>query len=120
MVGRLVNAEGNEVKRKEGGLFLDMEFEAHAGRAPLTLETSKGNIVRIGGGASGMSVHKAEGIWPADTDCSTGIPGLYAGGNCAGGMYGDTYDAVTSGLTLSFAVSSGRIASEYALKYIGE
>jgi hypothetical protein len=35
-------------------------------------------------------------------------------------MYGDTYDAVTSGLTLSFAVSSGRIASENALKYIVE
>jgi len=48
------------------------------------------------------------------------IPGLYASGNCAGGMYGDTYDAVTSGLTISFAISSGRIASENALKYIVE
>ena len=46
------------------------------------------------------------------------ISGLYASGNCAGGMYGDTYDAVTSGLTISFAISSGRIASENALKYI--
>jgi fumarate reductase flavoprotein subunit len=48
------------------------------------------------------------------------VPGLYASGNCAGGMYGDTYDAVTSGLTMSFAISSGRIASENALKYIGK
>jgi fumarate reductase flavoprotein subunit len=48
------------------------------------------------------------------------IPGLYAAGNCAGGMYGDTYDAVTSGLTLSFAVSSGRIAAEHALRYMGK
>ncbi|MBW1893791.1 MAG: FAD-dependent oxidoreductase [Deltaproteobacteria bacterium] len=48
------------------------------------------------------------------------IPGLYASGNCAGGMYGDTYDAVTSGLTISFAVSSGRIGSENALRYIGK
>jgi fumarate reductase flavoprotein subunit len=48
------------------------------------------------------------------------IPGLYAAGNCAGGMYGDTYDAVTSGLTISFAVSSGRIAAEHALRYMGK
>lgn len=47
------------------------------------------------------------------------IPGLYAGGNCAGGMYGDTYDASTTlGGTLAFAVNSGRIAGEQALVYI--
>jgi fumarate reductase flavoprotein subunit len=48
------------------------------------------------------------------------IPGLYAGGNCAGGMYGDTYDiAHTTGGALGFAVNSGRIAGESALHYIG-
>ena len=49
------------------------------------------------------------------------IPGLYAAGNVAGGMYGDTYDAShTLGLTSAFAVISGRIAGESALRYIGK
>ncbi len=47
------------------------------------------------------------------------IPGLYAAGNCAGGMYGDTYDATTTiGGTLAFAVNSGRVAGENAAKYL--
>jgi len=47
------------------------------------------------------------------------IAGLYATGNCAGGMYGDSYNDALSGLTLAFAVNSGRIAAENALKFIG-
>ena len=46
------------------------------------------------------------------------IPGLYAAGNCAGGMYGDTYDLYTSGGTFAFALNSGRIAAENALRRI--
>jgi fumarate reductase flavoprotein subunit len=49
------------------------------------------------------------------------IPGLYAAGNVAGGMYGDTYDAShTIGLTSAFAVISGRIAGASVLEYIGK
>jgi fumarate reductase flavoprotein subunit len=49
------------------------------------------------------------------------IPGLYAAGNCAGGMYGDSYDASTTvGGTLAFAINSGRIAGENVLKFIGK
>ena len=48
------------------------------------------------------------------------IPGLYAVGNDAGGMYGDSYDVVLSGSTLGFAVNSGRIAGENMLKFIGK
>ena len=47
------------------------------------------------------------------------IPGLYAVGNDASGMYGDSYNIYLSGGTLGFAVNSGRIAGENALKYIG-
>jgi fumarate reductase flavoprotein subunit len=46
------------------------------------------------------------------------IPGLYAGGMDAGGIYGDSYDIKTCGGTLAFAVNSGRIAGRNALKYI--
>ncbi len=48
------------------------------------------------------------------------IPGLYAAGNDAGGLYGDSYDVVLAGSTLGFAVNTGRIAGENALKYIGK
>jgi fumarate reductase flavoprotein subunit len=45
------------------------------------------------------------------------ISGLYAVGCDAGGMYGDSYDVVASGIGSSFALNSGRIAGENALKY---
>ena len=46
------------------------------------------------------------------------IPGLYAGGLDAGGMYGDSYDVFMSGGTSAFAANSGRIAGRNARKYI--
>jgi fumarate reductase flavoprotein subunit len=49
------------------------------------------------------------------------IPGLYAAGYDAGGMYGDSYCIrIASGLSSSFATNSGRIAGRNALKYIGK
>lgn len=48
------------------------------------------------------------------------IPGLYAVGNDVGGMYGDSYDLVSSGGTMGFAVNSGRIAGDNAIKYVGK
>jgi len=43
------------------------------------------------------------------------IPGLYAGGFDAGGMYGDTYCInAASGLSSAFAINSGRIAGRNA------
>jgi fumarate reductase flavoprotein subunit len=48
------------------------------------------------------------------------IPGLYAVGICAGGMYGDTYDINnTTGGASAFAFGSGRIAGEQVLEYLG-
>lgn len=46
------------------------------------------------------------------------IPGLYAGGLDAGGMYGDSYDVIMSGGTSAFAANSGRIAGRNAVRYI--
>jgi fumarate reductase flavoprotein subunit len=49
------------------------------------------------------------------------IPGLYAGGFDAGGMYGDSYCIKDStGLSSSFAVNSGRIAGKNATLYISQ
>jgi len=47
------------------------------------------------------------------------IPGLYAAGFDAGGMYGDSYHiSVASGSSSGFAVNSGRIAGKNVLNYI--
>ncbi len=49
----------------------------------------------------------------------TVIPGLYAAGYDAGGMYGDSYCIRdSSGASAGFAVNSGRIAGENAAKYV--
>jgi fumarate reductase flavoprotein subunit len=45
------------------------------------------------------------------------IAGLYAVGCDAGGMYGDSYDIIASGIGSSFALNSGRIAGENAAGY---
>ncbi|HAL86610.1 MAG TPA: FAD-binding dehydrogenase [Deferribacteraceae bacterium] len=48
------------------------------------------------------------------------IPGLYAGGLDAGGMYGDSYDLKLGGGTFGFAINSGRIAGENAVMFISK
>jgi fumarate reductase flavoprotein subunit len=48
------------------------------------------------------------------------LPGLYAGGLDAGGLYGDSYDVTTAGGTLAFAVNSGRLAGKSVLRYLGK
>jgi fumarate reductase flavoprotein subunit len=49
------------------------------------------------------------------------IPGLYAGGFDAAGMYGDSYSMRSStGLASAFALNSGRVAGKNALKYLGK
>ncbi|MFC1942497.1 FAD-dependent oxidoreductase [Chloroflexota bacterium] len=46
------------------------------------------------------------------------IPGLYAGGDVAGGWEYDTYDVQLTGFAFGFAINSGRIAGENAAGYI--
>jgi fumarate reductase flavoprotein subunit len=49
------------------------------------------------------------------------IPGLYAGGYDAGGLYGDSYPIqVGSGTSAGFALNSGRIAGKNLLEYLGK
>lgn len=52
----------------------------------------------------------------AVTQDGTVIPGLYAAGDDAGGLYGDTYDLNIAGETFGFGLNSGRIAGENAAK----
>jgi len=46
------------------------------------------------------------------------IPGLYAGGNDAGGFAGTTYNGQTAGTGSGFALTSGRITGENAANYV--
>ena len=45
------------------------------------------------------------------------LPGLYAAGTDACSIYGDSYVFVLPGNTMGFAINTGRIAAENALKY---
>jgi fumarate reductase flavoprotein subunit len=49
------------------------------------------------------------------------IPGLYAGGCDAGGLFGDTYDPnLAPGSQAGWAINSGRIAAKSIAKYLGK
>lgn len=49
------------------------------------------------------------------------IPGLYAGGSDAGGLYGDSYDVkYAPGSQAGWAVNSGRLAMKDAKEYLGK
>jgi fumarate reductase flavoprotein subunit len=49
------------------------------------------------------------------------IPGLYAGGCDAGGLYGDCYDVLWApGSQAAWAVNSGRLAIKDAVEYLGK
>ncbi len=47
------------------------------------------------------------------------IPGLYAAGNDACNIYGDSYPFILAGNTMGFCLNSGRIAGENAAKFSG-
>ena len=60
--------------------------------------------------------HRAEVVDKKDKP----IPGLYAVGYDAGGMYGHDYCmSVASGLCSAFAMNSGRLAGKSVLRYLG-
>jgi succinate dehydrogenase/fumarate reductase flavoprotein subunit len=118
--GSWVDSQGNRPGSARG-LYLNLDFEAHEGRAPIYFELEDGRRYPVvGGAATGMSTHKAEGIWPAGTDCSCNVPGLYAAGDSLGTMQsGATYGAIGQSL-LGCSVTgarAGAAAAEYARRF---
>lgn len=87
-----VNALGDKIPDRPAGsslylfTYLEREFEAHAGRAPIYTLMQNGNKELVGGACLGMSLRKADGLWPADTNCASSLPGLYAAGDALGNM----------------------------------
>jgi len=114
---KCVNSEGAEIKGLAGSNFIELEFEAHAGRAPLLNRMGPGESGPVtGGAASGMSIHTAEGLWPVNTKCATTLPGLYAAGDSCGTMQvGSVYPGV--GYALCGASVTGARAGWAAADY---
>ena len=117
-----VNAEGKKVLRRGQSwpMWLELEVEAHAGRAPVFRVDPQGRkTLLVAGAAEGMSTHATDGIWPINTKCASTIPGLYAAGDSLGTMWlGATYSGF--GFASMFACVTGARAgigaAEYALQ----
>jgi succinate dehydrogenase/fumarate reductase flavoprotein subunit len=122
---RFVNGAGELLpERPEGAsgypfAYMDLEFFIHAGKGPISVKTPAGNIPIVGGASLGMSVRKAEGIFPVDMNCASSVPGLYAAGDsCSNYAAGTVYSPMGSCLT-GGAVTGTRAAlaaAEFAAK----
>lgn len=78
------------------------------------LETADGYYTTVGG------IKVNEKIQVLDEEDKV-IPGLYAGGSDAGGLYGDSYDVkFAPGSQAAWAVNSGRLAMKDAQSYLGK
>ncbi len=113
---RMVNAEGKEISQRGMAWhgWIDAEWEAHEGRAPVVMESRKDGHIRSvsGPGAHGsMLGHAAGGIVPVDDTCATHVPGLYAAGDSCGTCF---VGAAYSGFgfaTMHAAVTGARAGS---------
>jgi succinate dehydrogenase/fumarate reductase flavoprotein subunit len=77
---------------------------------------SGGPPTPVGGVSAGMSIHKAEGLFPQDDKCSSNIPGLYAAGDALGSMQsGGIYTQI--GASLCGSAVQGAIAGETAAEF---
>ena len=121
---RMVNADGDEVSLRGMAWhgWIDAEWEAHEGRAPVVMESRKDGAERPisgPGGHGSMLGHAAGGIVPADDLCATHVPGLYAAGDSCGTCF---VGAAYSGFgfaTMHAAVTGARAglgAAAYALR----
>ncbi len=89
----------------------------HGEPPPPGPDRSKGGVELVGGASAGLGVHKAEGLWPVDSKCTTSIPGLYAAGDALGSMMlGTLYSA--GGGSVSGSAVQGVLASESAAAYV--
>lgn len=72
-------------------------------------------VLRFWGTLGGIKINEKTQVLDHEENV---IPGLYAVGNDAGGLWGGTEDLLLPGEALGFALTSGRIAGKNALSYI--
>ena len=71
---------------------------------------------QVSGAATGLGIHKAEGVWPTDMTGASGVPGLWAAGDALASMLcGASYAGV--GLSSSGSAVQGARADEGAAAY---
>jgi succinate dehydrogenase/fumarate reductase flavoprotein subunit len=120
MFDTLMNAEGNKVGARPPGAsnykfsYLLMEFEAHAGRAPINWATEGLHMEITGAACLGMSHRNADGLWPADTNCSSSMPGLYAAGDSLGTMVNGAVYTVGGSSSMGAMVTGARAGAAAA------
>ena len=135
-VNRIYETKGPSVISRPIGL--DAAFTVHVGAPPIPPVLPKfpmpvplpadtrgfgGSILpnvpegnSVMGAATGLGVHKSEGIWPVDSKLSSGIPGLYAAGDALASMIcGSAY--IGLGTSLSGSAVQGYRAGGYAAEY---
>ena len=118
-----INAEGMEITGPAGSNFMELEFEAHAGKAPVYWKefglSGKDKLCKMTGAAAlGMNVHTTGGVWPKSMKCDTNVPGLYvAGDSCASMQSGAVYPGV--GYAIAGASVTGTRAGLSAAEYAG-
>jgi succinate dehydrogenase/fumarate reductase flavoprotein subunit len=120
------DAEGNFIPERPKGssgypfAYMDLEFQVHAGKGPLYMEGQDGSRRYVAGGSSlGMSVRKAEGIYPIDKYCTSSVPGLYsAGDTCSNMAAGTVYS--TMGSCLAGGAVTGTRAAKAAAEYVSD
>ncbi|MEC5341369.1 FAD-dependent oxidoreductase [Brenneria populi] len=100
------------VRHKDEEFFKNADFLRPVEKGPFYVTKLRPRALGTFGGV--RINEKAEAV----TAQGKAIPGLYAGGLDAGGMYGDSYDLEMGGASFAFALNSGRIAAENAVKYI--
>lgn len=134
-INRIYPTKGPSVEG--GGVGIDPIFKIHADAPPLKEflpedppptnpreyrnigkslmpKLPEGNIVM--GAATGLGVHKSEGVWPVDDQCFSGVPGLYAAGDALASMIcGACYPS--TGLGLSGSAVQGYRAGEAAAAF---
>ncbi len=116
---KLYNADGDLVPARGMAWhgWIDAEYEAHEGRAPLTADLGRRGIHKVSGpGAHGsMLGHATSGIVPINDDCATDVPGLFAAGDsCGTGFIGASYSGF--GFATMHAAATGARAGLGAAK----
>jgi succinate dehydrogenase/fumarate reductase flavoprotein subunit len=85
---KLINAEGDLVAARGMAWhgWIDADYEAHQGRAPLTADLGRRGLQKVSGpgGHGSMFGHATGGIVPVDDDCATDVSGLYVAGDSCG------------------------------------
>lgn len=116
-----VNVENLLETVEEYNKFCDMNYDDDFGKDRRYLHALRGKkfyAMRYSshayGSLGGIKIdHKCRAI----TDDYEVIPGLWAVGSDACDIYNGTYDYYLPGNTMGFAVTTGRMAGEYAAKY---